>query len=184
VTHGAIQKHVEVGAQVKATDENSMIEEDNIEDDATLVEEGQQQDHSGLVTSTEPRRSTNLEYKQHEVVDRHSTETKGTETGHESEVAEGLGEVRMEIEGIDETPIARRAEVDTDEAGKKREKGIGKHEGSSEMADDESPQAEAQHNASLQGSPKRYKKLKTDRETSITRERTRSKTRIKTPQRP
>jgi hypothetical protein len=68
-----------------------------------------------------------------------TAETKGTETGHESEVAEGLGEGSMEIEGIDATPILRRTEVDTDEVGKKREKGIGKHEGSPQMADDESP---------------------------------------------
>jgi hypothetical protein len=56
VTHGAIQKHVEVGAQVKATDEDCMTDVDNIKDDATPVEEGQQQDHSGSVTSTELQR--------------------------------------------------------------------------------------------------------------------------------
>jgi hypothetical protein len=68
VTHGAIQKYAELGAQSKAVEEDSTIEAIRVED-VTPVGEGQQKDHSGVVTSTELWSSTNFEYKQYEVME-------------------------------------------------------------------------------------------------------------------
>jgi hypothetical protein len=107
-----------------------------------------------------------------------------TEMERQPKSAEGMGEGNMEQERTGAAPIAKGTHIDTDDAGKMRDI-IDKHDdGTIRMADDAYPHAEVQHTAPLQCSPKGNKRLKTDRETSLTRERTRSKTRIKTPQRP